>query len=168
MHRLFIILTILIVLHSCASQQVAERSRSCEPVTAGEFLDDPFYFDLSIDSVQARFGKKIRLTRFLRNVGGGESKKDTIYRFHRNASSFVFYITSNGDESFLTSKIGDPAIEMRSCIRIGMPRIKVEEQINGFPSDFRDTVDISNNRRQAVFVFEDSRLKQVFINNYFR
>jgi len=168
MIRLAIIPILLLLLFSCRGQQVAEQHQPCEPLTTEDFLERPFYFDLSVDSVLTTHQKMFDLTRFLRNVDGGHGAKDTLYRFHREKTSLVFYISPNGSGSFLTAKVADASLELRNCIRIGMPRVRVEERITDFPSDFRDTVSIESNRRQAVFVFEKSRLKEVFINNYFR
>jgi len=147
---------------------VAERHRPCTTLTTDEFLDRPFYFDLSVDSLMSTHGRRFDLTRYLRRVDGKQGAKDTIYRYHHKNTSLVFYTTPNGSVSFLTSKVGDPSLELRNCIRIGMPRVRLEERMTDFPSDFRDTVTIQNNLRQAAFIFEKSRLKEVFINNYFR
>lgn len=168
MIRLAVILNLFLLLISCAGQQVAEHHHPCEPLTTEEFLEKPFYFDLSIDSLRDTHGELFDLTRFLRKMKERQGRKDTIYRFRHQKNTLIFYRSPNGSSSFLTANVGDASLELRNCIRVEMPRVRLEERIIDFPSDFRDTVKIHNNQRQAVFLFEKSRLKQVFINNYFR
>ena len=158
---------LLFLVVSCRTQQVSEQERPCRPVSSETFLNQPFYTQLFIDSVRQAYGTRFRLTRFLRDVGNTQVK-DTIYRFHNQHTSLVFYKNSGGEESFLTSKVADRSLQLRPCLRVGMARIRVEELITDFPSDFRDTVTLQNEKRQAVFIFKDSKLKTVFVNNFFK
>jgi hypothetical protein len=164
----YILPVLMVLLFGCASQQISQHQEPCTPLTSEEFLERPFYVDLKIDSVQKVYGERLKLTRFLRKVDEGEHKNDTIYRFHNRHTSLVFYKTAAGDQSFLTSKIADESVELRHCIRVGISRIEMEERISDFPSNFRDTVTIENDKRQGVFVFDESKLKAVFINNFFK
>src|SRR6056297_1415190 len=166
--KLFYFGLLLLLVVSCRTQQVSEQERPCRPVSSEEFLNQPFYAQLLIDSVRQAYGTRFRLTRFLRDMGNTDQIKDTIYRFHNQHTSLVFYKNSGGEESFLTSKIADRSLQLRPCLRVGMPRIRVEELITDFPSDFRDTVTLQNEKRQAVFIFKESQLKTVFVNNFFK
>jgi len=166
--RILLTVSILCAIASCTGQQVSERQRPCDPLSSDEFLDHPFPVDLSMDSVRSYYGDRLRLTRFLRDVGGDNRQKDTIYRFHRGDNSLVFYVTRHGEASFLTAKVGDPSVVLRGCLRVGLSRVRVEELITDFPSDFRDTVSLSNEKRQARFVFDEQKLDAIYINNYFR
>lgn len=167
-HPKYILAVLLLLLFGCASrQQLSQHQEPCTPLNSDKFLERPFYVDLKIDSVRRVYGNRLTLTRFLRKVDGDGHKKDTIYRFHNRHTSLVFYKTAAGDQSFLTSKIADESVELRHCIRVGISRIELEERISDFPSNFRDTVTLQNSSRQAVFVFDESKLKAVFINNFF-
>jgi hypothetical protein len=168
MIRLAVIPIFFLLLVSCAGQRVAEHDHPCETLTTEDFLEKPFYFDLSIDSLSQAQGKLFDRTRFLRKIEQRQGSKDTIYRFRHQKNTLIFYRSPNGSSSFLTARVGDASLELRNCIRVGMPRVRLEERMTDFPSDFSDTVSIDNNQRQAVFIFEKSRLKEVFINNYFR
>jgi len=168
MRTLFTAGLLVLLIISCTSQRVSERDHSCRPITWQGFLNQPFHVVLSLDSVNKAYGGRFRLTRFLRKVGHKDRAKDTIYRFHNKHTSLLFYTTSSGKESFLTSKIADRSLGLRPCLRVGMPRIRVEELITGFPSDFQDTVTLHNDQRQAVFIFKESQLKTVVINNFFK
>ena len=154
-----LILTVgILILAACSSQQVGEHSKPCNPVTSRQFLNHPFYVDLSLDAVRKAYGDRYRLTRFLRQVDHQAHGKDTIYRLHNRHTSLVFYKTNTQEASFLTSKIADGSIELRPCIQVGMQRMRLEQRISDFPSDFRDTVTLENAHRQAIFIFEESKL----------
>jgi hypothetical protein len=168
MMRASILPILFLLLFSCTGQKEAMHHQPCEPLTTEDFLERPFYFDLSIDSLEKTHAEVFELTRFLRKIEERQGRRDTIHRFRHRETTLIFYRSPNGSSSFLTANVGDASLELRNCIRVGMPRVRLEERITDFPSDFRDTVKIHNKQRQAVFIFEKSRLKKVFINNYFR
>ena len=168
LHKLLYSGLLLLLIASCRSQQTTRQDYPCRPLTSEEFLEQPLHVGLYIDSVKEDYGQRLRLTRFLRDVGNQDQVKDTIYRFHNKHTSLVFYKTSMGEESFLTSKIADRSMGLRPCLRVGMSRVRIEELISDFPSDFRDTVTLHNENRQAIFIFKESKLKTVFVNSFFK
>ncbi|GEM_PF-1736768 len=166
--KLLVAFSALLIFAGCSAPKQVKKDRPCHPLTQQAFLDQPFYIPMKMAHFEDAYGSKFRLRKFLRDVPHVKTRKDTIYRFHHGPTSMLFYLTPEQDTTFLTSKIADPSIELRPCIRVGLSRKRLEGLIQHFPSNTLDTVTIANDKRQAVFIFKERRLQTIYINNYFK
>ncbi len=154
---------------SCSTGDKITSQQDCRTITSDEFLSHPFISNLNLKDFREAYGEEFKLKKFHRNLNDENNTVDTIYQYIKGDNAFIFYAAGNNDgESFLTLKIADDRIELQNCVRIGMKRIRLEELISDFPEASRDTIKIENGQRQGVFIFKDSQLDKVHINNFYK
>lgn len=165
----YILVALCVFCISCSTGQKTTDQKDCQPVTSDEFLRHPLNIDLNIKDFKQNYGEDFNLRKFSRNLNNRKSALDTIYQFISGENAFIFYTGgNNNEESFLTLKIADDRIQLENCIRVGMERNRLEEFLSDFPESSADTVKIDNDNRQGVFIFKESQLKKLHINNFYK
>jgi hypothetical protein len=147
---------------NCASEKVIPER---EPIPRSNLLENPLDIPLNksaFDSAYKKFKPKI----FVRNLSS-EERKDTIYKYSKKKTSFIFYKTTKQESFFLTATIKDDQIRLRNGISVGLTRDELASRIKDFPEKDSDTIKINNTNRQMIFIFEQSNLNKIHINNYF-
>ena len=165
----YMFIFLFFVCFSCSTGRITPHQQDCGSITSDEFLSHPFFSELKLKDFREQYGEEFKLKKFRRNLNERNNTIDTIYQYIRGDNAFIFYAAGrSGGASFLTLKVADDRIELDNCVRIGMDRSHLEKLISDFPKESKDTVKIDNGNRQGVFIFKESQLRKVYINNYYK
>ena len=162
--RQIIFILLLLFLVSCSAREL--ETNSYTPLTIDDLLKKPMDIPLKMEAFDSAY-KKFKPKVFIRTLSSTQ-RKDTIYRYYRKSTSFIFYRTVDEKTFFLTARIRDDLIALRNNIRIGQNEELLSRKIIEFPEVVNDTVRLRNEKRQLIFVFDQSELKEITINNYYK
>ncbi len=159
---------LLLLILSC--KPVKKQAVEFAPATKDELLTEPLYIPLEKEQFTSRY-EKFKTKTFIRTPQSNQSRTDTIYRYYRKNTAFIFYKVQNEDTYFLTANVKDDLMPLKGGIRIGMNKEKVADCITDYDrSNMQsDTVKLtSENNNQLIFIFKKEALKEVQINSYYR
>jgi hypothetical protein len=162
--RLSFILLFLLAF-ACTPPKIYDRSFSL-PAGKDQLLNQPLPIPLQSDEFQNAY-KRFKLKKFVRTPSAEPTRKDSIYRFYKKKTHFIFYQISGGEEYFLTGKIRDKLVVLRGGLYVGMSRNEMQKQLTDVDVSEGDTLHLANKKRQLVFIFDDSQLAEIQLNNYF-
>jgi hypothetical protein len=137
------------------------------PISKEAFLEQPFGFEVDIESFEENTSSKFSIRKLLRKNKHYPEKTDTIYQFRYRKSEIFFYKTHLGQEFLLAGKILNKQIVLTNDIKVGLSKEDFQKRFSNSLNMATDTLEMIGDGTKYTFIFEDNKLHRINIDNYF-
>ena len=168
MRRLVILSILVFAVIACKTTKKGV-SKSVQPLSCNDFLNQPFGVDESIASFKKQFVNGVKVKKAIRRNKHDDQKVDTIFQFHSRKSNIFIYKTYFNREMILGGKIADSKFPLVNGVVPGMKRDIFFKSFNDFEDNRKDSIELFSKELMRKFTFTfDSKgvLKKIFFSSY--
>jgi len=162
MKKAVIIIFILGIIGCTSNKSVTDY----KPISQDEFLKNPFGFKETIENFSAISNPKFNTQKLLRKNQNYPEKTDTIYQFTYKNSEMFFYKTHLGKEFLLAGKVLNKQIKLKNNIQVGIPIDEFKARFSNELKFTSDSLQMIGEGTKYTFIFENSKLYRINIDNY--